>query len=204
ISKCLLMKKESLPTKAGRRVKPEGALIDNDGLYNPDCDNGTFKARQCNNTDTCWCVNSAGVRRTEKGDKNKMCPELVRTKLLCLPYSWVIVQMKRNNTDQVSEADLKQALRTTITSRYGLPDKYIDNIEFEEDYIFIDLKQNSSQKAANPDDVDIVDVAYYMEKDVKGMNLMHADTPFKIPINSKNFLGDPLIMYIDENLMSFP
>ncbi|KAG8534962.1 hypothetical protein GDO81_029823 [Engystomops pustulosus] len=31
------------------------------------------------------------------------------------------------------------------------------------------------------------------------MNLMHADNPFKIPINSKNFLvKEPLIMYIDE------
>ncbi|KAM4041369.1 epithelial cell adhesion molecule [Anomaloglossus baeobatrachus] len=192
IPKCLLMKKESLGTKAGRRQKPANALIDNDGLYNPDCEaDGTFKARQCNGTNTCWCVNSAGVRRTEKGDQQtKKCPELVRT-------FWVIVQMKRNNTDSVTDADVKAALKTLITTRYKMPEKYIDNIELEEAYIFIDLKQNSTQKAAG--EVDITDVGYYMEKDIKGDNLMQADNPFAIPINGKNFLvQEPIIMYIDE------
>ncbi|CAI9622581.1 unnamed protein product, partial [Staurois parvus] len=95
VPKCWLMKRESIGTKAGRRVRPVNALVDNDGLYNPDCeDNGTFKARQCNNTDTCWCVNTAGVRRTDKGDKNWKCSELVRT-------YWVIIEMKRNNTENV-------------------------------------------------------------------------------------------------------
>ncbi|XP_069811007.1 epithelial cell adhesion molecule isoform X2 [Dendropsophus ebraccatus] len=192
IPKCLLMKKESIPGKGGRRPKPAGALVDNDGLYNPDCEaDGTFKARQCNGTETCWCVNSAGVRRTEKGDKQtKTCPELVRT-------FWVVVQMKRNNTDTVSDADLKAALKQVITQRYNLSAAYISNIEFEGPYIYIDLMQNSSQKAAG--DIDIADVGYYMEKDIKGDPIMHPDNKFQIPINGNNFLvQEPLIMYIDE------
>ncbi|KAM3930537.1 epithelial cell adhesion molecule [Leptodactylus fuscus] len=192
IPKCLLMKKESLGTKAGRRVRPAGALIDNDGLYNPDCeDNGSFKARQCNGTEMCWCVNSAGVRRTEKADKaSKTCPELVRT-------FWVIVQMKRNNTDAVSIQDLETAIRKVITERYRLPAKYIKKVEFEENLIYVDLMQNSTEKV--PGEVDIADVGYYMEKDIKGDSIIASTSPFTIPVNGKNFLvQEPLIMYIDE------
>ncbi|XP_053317059.1 epithelial cell adhesion molecule [Spea bombifrons] len=190
IPKCLLMKKESLGTKAGRRPRPEGALIDNDGLYNPECDaNGMFKARQCNYTSTCWCVNSAGVRRTDKGDENFKCTELVRT-------YWVIVQMKRITTD-VQDSDLKAALTNLITNRYKLPVKYISNIEFEDPLVFVDLKQNSSEKVAG--EVDIADVGYYMEKDLKGDPIIHADEKFAVVVNGKNvILQDPLILYIDE------
>ncbi|KAE8600711.1 hypothetical protein XENTR_v10013374 [Xenopus tropicalis] len=190
IPKCWLMKRESLGTKAGRRVKPVQALVDNDGLYDPECDvNGVFKARQCNNTDTCWCVNSAGVRRTDKGDKNWKCPELVKT-------NWVIVEMKRNGTESVSDADLIQALKTTITNRYGLPDKYI-SVELETPLIYIDLKQNTSQKL--PGEVDITDVAYYMEKDVKGDSLFPANNQFQILANgNKISVKEPMIYYIDE------
>ncbi|XP_053568209.1 epithelial cell adhesion molecule [Bombina bombina] len=192
ISKCLLMKKESLGTKAGRRrERPPGALIDNDGLYNPDCEtDGTFKARQCNGTDTCWCVNSAGVRRTDKGDKNWKCPELVRTNM-------VTIEMKRNDTDAVDEVALKNALTTTIKNRYGLNEKYISKIELDGPYIYVDLKQNSTEKTAS--DVDITDVGYYMEKDIKGDPIHHADQKFEILLNNKNFgVKEPLIYYVDE------
>ncbi|KAM5164649.1 epithelial cell adhesion molecule [Mantella aurantiaca] len=191
ISKCWLMKRESIGTKDGRRQKPVNALVDNDGLYNPDCeDNGAFKARQCNNTETCWCVNSAGVRRTDKGDKNWKCSELVRT-------YWVIIEMKRNNTDNVPNDAIEVALRNLITTRYNLPAKYIEKVEFEENMIYIDLKQNSSVRL--PNEVDITDVGYYMEKDVKGYPIMAADQPFQILVNGNNFaVKEPLIYYVDE------
>ncbi|OCT79313.1 hypothetical protein XELAEV_18026124mg [Xenopus laevis] len=191
IPKCWLMKRESLGTKAGRRVKPVQALIDNDGLYDPECEtNGVFKARQCNNTDTCWCVNTAGVRRTDKGDKNWKCPELVRT-------NWVIVEMKRNNSDSVNDDVLIQALKTTILNRYGLPEKYV-SVELEgSSFIYIDLKQNGTQKL--PGEVDIIDVGYYMEKDIKGDPLFHPDEKFEILVNGKNFgVKEPVIYYVDE------
>ncbi|XP_075451936.1 epithelial cell adhesion molecule [Ascaphus truei] len=191
VPKCLLMKKESIPSKGGRRLKPEHALVDNDGLYNPDCeDNGAFKARQCNGTDTCWCVNTAGVRRTDKGDKNWKCSELVRT-------FWLMIQMKRNNTDQVDETALKAAIKTTFTSRYKLTEKHVTLIEFEGPFIYIDLKQNASEKA--PGDVDIADVGYYLEKDIKGDSIFHPDEKFKISVDGKDFgVQEPLIYYIDE------
>ena len=63
----------------------ETAFVDNDGIYNPDCErDGMFKAKQCNGTEECWCVNSAGVRRT---DKNLKCEKLVET-------YWVRLQLK--------------------------------------------------------------------------------------------------------------
>lgn len=78
-SKCLVMKAEMTHNKAGKRQKPEEAIQNNDGLYDPECDEqGLFKAKQCNGTATCWCVNSAGVRRTDK-DTEITCSERVRT-----------------------------------------------------------------------------------------------------------------------------
>jgi hypothetical protein len=73
------MKAEISHSKSGRRRKPEGAIQNNDGLYDPECDDkGLFKAKQCNGTSTCWCVNTAGVRRTDK-DSEISCSEPVRT-----------------------------------------------------------------------------------------------------------------------------
>ena len=85
IPKCFLMKAEMYRASKGLDTRTGGkpvetAIVDNDGIYDPDCEaDGKFKARQCNNTDVCWCVNSAGVRRTDKGDKNLKCEELVET-----------------------------------------------------------------------------------------------------------------------------
>lgn len=81
VPKCFLMKAEmyrarnNLSTRSIIGGKPvESAFVDNDGIYDPECENdGRFKAIQCNNTETCWCVNSAGVRRSDKGDKNIKC-----------------------------------------------------------------------------------------------------------------------------------
>lgn len=86
IPKCFLMKAEMYRAKKGMDTrsggKPvESAFVDNDGIYDPVCENdGRFKAKQCNNTEECWCVNSAGVRRTDKGDKADIkCEKLVET-----------------------------------------------------------------------------------------------------------------------------
>uniref|UniRef100_A0A3B4B278 Thyroglobulin type-1 domain-containing protein n=1 Tax=Periophthalmus magnuspinnatus TaxID=409849 RepID=A0A3B4B278_9GOBI len=98
IPKCFLMQAEMYRARKGLSTrgiggKPdETAFVDNDGIYDPDCENdGTFKAKQCNNTDTCWCVNSAGVRRTDKGDKDLKCEELVMT-------YWVRLELKHKPT----------------------------------------------------------------------------------------------------------
>lgn len=80
IPKCFLMKAEmyrsrnNLSTRTFGGKPVETAFVDNDGIYDPECESdGRFKAVQCNNTETCWCVNSAGVRRSDKADKNIKC-----------------------------------------------------------------------------------------------------------------------------------
>ncbi|XP_066234420.1 epithelial cell adhesion molecule [Saccopteryx leptura] len=177
-AKCLVMKAEMTHSKTGRRSKPEDAIQNNDGLYDPDCDeNGHFKAKQCNGTTVCWCVNTAGVRRTDK-DTEKTCSERVRT-------YWIIIELKHKMREKPYDVQsLQTALKEVITTRYQLDSKYIANILYENDVITIDLVQNSSQKTQN--EVDIADVAYYFEKDVKDESL---------------FLGKKMDLRVDGELL---
>ncbi|KFV75244.1 Epithelial cell adhesion molecule, partial [Struthio camelus australis] len=189
-SKCLLMKAEMTGSKAGRRKKPKEAFEDTDGLYDPECENnGMFKAKQCNGT-SCWCVNTAGVRRTDKHDTNLKCSQLVRT-------TWIIIEMKHGERKAPLNAEsLKRAFMETITSRYMLDGRYIGDIVYENPYITIDLKQNSSGKS--PGDVDIADVAYYFEKDVKGDSIFHNDR-FNMSIDDEMLSFEKAVVYyVDE------
>ncbi|NXQ97887.1 EPCAM protein, partial [Sagittarius serpentarius] len=167
-SKCLLMKAEMTGSKSGRREKPKDAFEDTDGLYDPECENtGIFKAKQCNGT-TCWCVNTAGVRRTDKHDADLKCSQLVRTIFL----------------------------KETITKRYMLDGRYISSVLYEKPYITIDLKQNSSDKSAG--DVDIADVAYYFEKDVKGDSIFH-NNRLNVSIDNEMLRFEKTVVYyVDE------
>nr|XP_042123519.1 epithelial cell adhesion molecule [Peromyscus maniculatus bairdii] len=121
-SKCLVMKAEMSHSKSGRRQKPDGAIQDNDGLYDPECDEqGLFKAKQCNGTATCWCVNSAGVRRTDK-DTEITCSERVRT-------YWIAIQLKHKERESpYNLQSLRTALQDTFTSRYKLNPAFIKNV----------------------------------------------------------------------------
>ncbi|XP_015268401.1 PREDICTED: tumor-associated calcium signal transducer 2 [Gekko japonicus] len=195
-SKCLLMKAEIIPATKRSFQKPEGAIPDNDGLYNPDCDdNGNFKARQCNQTDTCWCVNSAGVRRTDKGDKSMKCSELVRT-------NWIFINLKHKEREgSFSEHELANSLRQLIQNRYKLQQHYITAIEYDSPFIHIDLKQNATQKSH--EDVDIADVAYYFEKDMKGDSVFRHGM-FNLSVNEEPLdIEEILIYYVDEKPAEF-
>ncbi|PNJ79965.1 LOW QUALITY PROTEIN: EPCAM isoform 4 [Pongo abelii] len=196
-AKCLVMKAEMNGSKLGRRAKPEGALQNNDGLYDPDCDeSGLFKAKQCNGTSTCWCVNTAGVRRTDK-DTEITCSERVRT-------YWIIIELKHKAREKPYDGkSLRTALQKEITTRYQLDPKFITNILYENNVITIDLVQNSTQKTQN--DVDIADVAYYFEKDVKGESLFHSKK-MDLTVNGEQLDLDPgqtLIYYVDEKAPEF-
>ncbi|XP_015997668.2 epithelial cell adhesion molecule [Rousettus aegyptiacus] len=196
-TKCLVMKAEMSHSKSGRRTKPEDAIQNNDGLYDPDCDeNGLFKAKQCNGTTTCWCVNTAGVRRTDK-DTEKSCSERVRT-------YWIIIELKHKTREKPYDIQsLQTALKKIITTRYQLDAKYITNILYENDLITIDLVQNSSQKAQN--DVDIADVAYYFEKDVKDESLFQSKR-MDLRVDGEQLDLDPsrtAIYYVDEKPPEF-
>ncbi|KAM9187496.1 epithelial cell adhesion molecule [Dugong dugon] len=196
-SKCLVMKAEMTTSKSGRRKRPEGAIQNNDGLYDPDCDEkGLFKAKQCNGTAMCWCVNTAGVRRTDK-DSEIMCSERVRT-------YWIIIELKHKTREKPYDfQSLRTALEEEFTTRYQLDRKYITNILYENDIITIDLVQNSSQKTQN--DVDIADVAYYFEKDVKGESLFYS-SKMDLKVNGEQLDLDPghtAIYYVDEKSPEF-
>lgn len=196
-SKCLVMKAEMTHSKSGRRAKPEGAIQNNDGLYDPDCDDhGLFKAKQCNGTATCWCVNTAGVRRTNK-DTEIQCSETVRT-------YWIIIELKHKERQQPYDLQsLQTALQEVMKTRYQLDPKFITNILYENNVITIDLMQNSSQKTQN--DVDIADVAYYFEKDVKGESLF-LSKKMDLRVNGEQLDLDPgqtLIYYVDEKPPEF-
>ncbi|NXK21431.1 EPCAM protein, partial [Arenaria interpres] len=189
-SKCLLMKAEMRGSKSGRREKPKDAFEDTDGLYDPECENtGIFKAKQCNGT-TCWCVNTAGVRRTDKHDADLKCSQLVRT-------MWIIIEMKHAERNTPLHSDvLERFFKQLITSRYMLDQRYIHSVLYEEPYITIDLKQNSSEKA--PSDVDIADVAYYFEKDVKGDSIFH-DNVLNMSIDNERLnFEKTVVYYVDE------
>lgn len=196
-SKCLVMKAEMSHSKSGRRPKPEDAIQNNDGLYDPECDeNGLFKAKQCNGTTTCWCVNTAGVRRTDK-DTEKSCSERVRT-------YWIIIELKHKTREKPYDVkSLQTAFKEVITTRYQLDPKYIKDILYEKDVITIDLVQNASQKTQN--DVDIADVAYYFEKDVKDESLFHSKR-MDLTVDGELLDLDPgrtAIYYVDEKPPEF-
>uniref|UniRef100_A0A8C9NDY4 Epithelial cell adhesion molecule n=1 Tax=Serinus canaria TaxID=9135 RepID=A0A8C9NDY4_SERCA len=186
--KCLLMKAEVMGSKSGRREKPKDAFEDTDGLYDPECENsGAFKAKQCNGT-TCWCVNTAGVRRTDKHDADLKCNQLVRT-------MWIIIEMKHAERNAPLNAESLE--KDTITSRYQLDRRYITNVLYENPYITIDLKQNSSIKSSG--DVDIADVAYYFEKDVKGQSIFHNNAGLNVSIDNEPVKFEKTVVYyVDE------
>ncbi|NXA37815.1 EPCAM protein, partial [Eudromia elegans] len=189
-SKCLLMKAEMTSSKSGRFNKPKDAFQDTDGLYDPECENnGMFKAKQCNGT-SCWCVNTAGVRRTDKHDTDLKCNQLVRTMR-------IIIEMKHGERKApLSTESLRKALVETITSRYLLDGRYIGDVVYENPYITVDLHQNSSSKISG--DVDIADVAYYIEKDAKGDSIFHNDR-LNISVDNEVLKFEKTVVYyVDE------
>nr|XP_004663266.1 tumor-associated calcium signal transducer 2 [Jaculus jaculus] len=193
-SKCLLLKARMSVPKAGRKlVKPsEHAIVDNDGLYDPECDHeGRFKARQCNQSSECWCVNSVGVRRTDKGDQSLRCDEVVRT-------HHILIDLRHRPTARAfNHSDLDAELRRLFRERYRLHPRYVAAVHYEEPTIQIELRQNASQKG--PGDVDIADAAYYFERDVKGESLFAGRSGLDVRVRGEPLhVERTLIYYLDE------
>ncbi|XP_061084810.1 epithelial cell adhesion molecule [Conger conger] len=203
VPKCFLMMAEMQQNraKAGRFLgKPtEDAIVDNDGIYDPECEStGTFKALQCNNTEECWCVNSAGVRRTDKSDKSLKCDKLVET-------YWVRLQLKHKEIPnyEMNEEELKTALQTAIKDRYRMPQDIVDSMEMQYDkdarLIVLDLKKEKDDK-----EKDLSGIAYYMEKDVKQKSLFHGDSKFEPEVGgNKVEMEDILVHYVDAEPPTF-
>ncbi|GCB61631.1 epithelial cell adhesion molecule-like [Scyliorhinus torazame] len=202
--KCWMMKNEMHRMKNGigtRRKPTEHAMLDNDGIYDPDCEaDGNFHAKQCNGTDTCWCVNTAGVRRTDKGDQSKECPELVKT-------FWFQIQLRHKPMDkEMDEEKLQKAIQETLGA-YKVDPMYIDKIEYLKDdrFILVDLKQNKTVQA----ETDLATAAYYLEKDVKGNTLFSNTYNRSIQDDGIQFDGGKLafeeayVYYIDSKNPEF-
>ncbi|XP_078129904.1 epithelial cell adhesion molecule [Sander vitreus] len=203
VPKCFLMKAEMYRAKKGLSTrtggKPvESAFVDNDGIYDPDCEsNGNFKAKQCNNTEECWCVNSAGVRRTDKGDQNIKCDKLVET-------HWVRLQLTHKPvTTPLNANDLKAAIANAIQTRYGNFDKsMVENVEYDANarMIVVDVKKPIGNRQH-----DLANMAYYMEKDVKVLPLFQNDqVKFAPALGNQNVeMENILVYYVDEEAPTF-
>ncbi|XP_029963376.1 epithelial cell adhesion molecule [Salarias fasciatus] len=202
IPKCFLMKAEMYRASKGQDTRTGGkpvetAFVDNDGIYDPDCENdGKFKAKQCNNTEECWCVNSAGVRRTDKGDKDLKCEELVET-------YWVRLQLthKKTNTT-VNAANLKSAIADAINKRYKNFNKdLVDEVEYDPDsrLIVVDVKKPMGDRKS-----DLSQMAYYMEKDVKVLPLFRNQNKFAPNVGGQDLeMEKILVYYVDEKAPTF-
>ncbi|CAM4725427.1 unnamed protein product [Leuciscus chuanchicus] len=164
IPKCFLMKAElyrarkNLSTRSIGGKPVETAIVDNDGIYDPECENdGKFKAVQCNKTDVCWCVNSAGVRRSDKGDKNIKC-EPVET-------YWVRLELMHTAVAGVTldKTKLKTGIENALLQRYKLEKTYVSEVQYDKDgrLIIVDVKKQIGQPLP-----DLSLMTYYMEKDV--------------------------------------
>ncbi|KAL7890261.1 hypothetical protein AOLI_G00025190 [Acnodon oligacanthus] len=202
IPKCFLMKAEMYRARKNQSTRSIGgkpvetAFVDNDGIYDPVCEStGRFKAVQCNGTDTCWCVNSAGVRRSDKGDKNIKC-EPVET-------YWVRLEMKHKETAaNLDAAKLKTAVENVVLQRYSLPKNFVNNLEYDKDarLIVVDVKKD----AVADRNVDLSRMAYYMEKDVKVLPMFSTQTPIQLSVDGNNVdLENILVYYVDEKPPTF-
>ncbi|XP_072293702.1 epithelial cell adhesion molecule isoform X2 [Eucyclogobius newberryi] len=202
IPKCFLMKGEMYRARKGLSTRTGGkpvetAFVDNDGIYDPDCENdGTFRAKQCNNTDTCWCVNSAGVRRTDKGDKNLKCEELVIT-------YWVRLELKHKEiTGKVDAPNLKAAIADAMHKRYlNFNKDLVKGVEYDPDarLLVVDVEQPKGQRKS-----DLTNMAYYMEKDVKVLPLLRSQDPFTPTVGGQKLeFENILVYYVDEKAPTF-
>uniref|UniRef100_UPI0037E95198 epithelial cell adhesion molecule n=1 Tax=Semicossyphus pulcher TaxID=241346 RepID=UPI0037E95198 len=203
IPKCFLMKAEMYRAKKGLDTRTIGgkpvetAFVDNDGIYDPVCEaDGKFKAKQCNNTEECWCVNSAGVRRTDKGDKDLKCEKLVET-------YWVRLQLTHKEMDgEVDATKLKAAIKDAMNKRYNNFDKsLVDNVEYDADSrtIVVDVK-----KPKDNTQTDLTNMAYYMEKDVKVLPLFKDQEKFEPMVGTKKLeMENILVYYVDAEPPTF-
>ncbi|XP_015229120.1 PREDICTED: tumor-associated calcium signal transducer 2-like [Cyprinodon variegatus] len=202
VPKCFLMKAEMQRARVGLSVrsiagKPvETAFVDNDGIYDPECENdGKFKAKQCNRTEECWCVNSVGVRRTDVGDKNIQCPKLVET-------YWIRVQLKHKEIKTtLNEDKLKETMGNYISSRYQFDKKLIDTIQYDPDgrFIVMDVKKEKGER-----NTDLGNMAYYLEKDFKVLPLFFDESLVSPQVDGQKLEMEKVVVYyVDEEAPTF-
>ncbi|XP_062860003.1 epithelial cell adhesion molecule-like [Trichomycterus rosablanca] len=158
-------------------------LTFSDGLYDPECEcNGLFKAKRCNSTDVCWCIDRAGVRR------NIQCEELLVT-------NWIRVEIKHKVTNISVESS---QLQNIIQEHYKMDPELNDTIDIKYDVdarlITMDLRTTSNDKIQ-----DLYGLAFYMKRNLK-MKLLSSDQikPESVVEGEELEIESILVYYMDE------
>lgn len=160
--RCKLMQQEwDILNKKGSRSLPSGGRRDTDGLYRPECNNdGTFKSKQCNETlDKCWCVNSAGVRRTDRirTDEHTGCTRLVNCFQIVVDFF-----LNTKHSAVQNKEKLKEKIKQSFTNGFKVNPAQVEKVSIsDEGQVMVTI----SNKTANP--TDLGTVAYYVEKQFK-------------------------------------
>ncbi|KAL4641213.1 epithelial cell adhesion molecule-like [Arapaima gigas] len=197
IPKCFLMKAEMAHIQGKRRLggKPvETAIVDNDGIYDPDCTStGQFRPKQCNNTEECWCVNSAGVRRSDKGSKDIQCEEV--------ETYWIRLDLKHTTASHLNLTKIKTTIENVLQERYKLGKNLVKEVKYDEqaNLMVVDIKKDIGDRTQ-----DLSHMAYYLMKDVKGTTLFSNGSKLKFTTDGQNVsFEDIIIYYVDEKPPTF-
>ncbi|XP_055497180.1 epithelial cell adhesion molecule-like [Leucoraja erinacea] len=190
--KCRLIQLEMLHKSRTASRQPGGRRADE--LYDPECEhNGTFKAKQCDDSNQCWCVDSAGVRVTDKTGDDPKCGQLVRVQVTpsAAESSWIcctiaepdgqsgkpgwrrgptscttLVKPEASDTNNKPCADPTNGVKVAIklVKEYTLKVTQILEITVHEWSGEICIRLSEN---GTKDAADISTVAYYIERDLK-------------------------------------
>ncbi|XP_030070748.1 epithelial cell adhesion molecule isoform X2 [Microcaecilia unicolor] len=151
--KCRLMHLEMLQKRKSGQSHPGRRRLDVDNIYDPDCEtNGTFKAKQCDDdSNLCWCVDSAGVRVTDKMGEDPKCDRLIQVQYLVSK----VVSRFSLKTPQILEITMHKLTQevTIKLCKNGTKDPVdIATVAY---YIERDLKRNRLSVSLDGRDVEV-------------------------------------------------
>ncbi|CAH2328023.1 epithelial cell adhesion molecule-like [Pelobates cultripes] len=160
--KCRLMHLEMLHKSRSGQSRPGRGRPEVDNVYDPECESsGAFKSKQCDeDSNLCWCVDSAGVRVTDKTSDDPKCEKLVAVHLiqidLIFKADFAFLKgkedhLRRNLINKVSQFTLKTPQILQIT---------VNEVTHK-----VTMKLFSTNVTKEP--VDIATVAYYIERELK-------------------------------------
>eukprot|EP00079_Xenopus_tropicalis_P029401 XP_012824754.1 PREDICTED: epithelial cell adhesion molecule-like isoform X2 [Xenopus tropicalis] len=138
--KCRLMHLEMLHKSRSERSHPGRDRLEVDNVYDPECEeSGAFKAKQCDeDSNQCWCVDSAGVRVTDKTSDDPKCEKLVSVQILFGKVSHYIMKIP-----QILQINIHE-MTYEITMKLFCPNGTKEPVDIATVayYIERDLKQN--------------------------------------------------------------
>ncbi|KAM8921150.1 epithelial cell adhesion molecule-like [Pelodytes ibericus] len=160
--KCRLMHLEMLHKSRSGQSRPGRGRPEVDNVYDPECEeSGAFKAKQCDeDSNLCWCVDSAGVRVTDKTGDDPNCDKLVAVHLIQIHFIFKAEFAFLKGREE----ELRRSLVNKV-SQYILKIPQILQITVHELTHEITMKLFCTNVTKEP--VDIATVAYYIERDLK-------------------------------------